>query len=127
MLLLNIANSCYFLELKTLFYVLISRPVSGRETAYDVFRKASELKCLRVVNKAVFGQLLQSTLPDIKRKRLRICGSFRFSSDTFITKPQRETLPELLPGRGLLILRCQSHPPFYVGLVWFGRPFCSCH
>ena len=24
-------------------------------------------------------------------------------------------------GRGLLILRCKSHPPLCVGLVWFGR------
>ena len=24
-------------------------------------------------------------------------------------------------GQGLLILRCESHAPLYVGLVWFGR------
>ena len=24
-------------------------------------------------------------------------------------------------GRGFLILRCESHPPLCVGLVWFGR------
>ena len=46
------------------------------ETAYNAFSKASELKCLRIVNKAVFGQLLPSTMPDVKRRWLQISGCF---------------------------------------------------
>ena len=29
--------------------------------------------------------------------------------------------PCVSPGRGLLILKCESHLPLCVGLVWFGR------
>ena len=32
-------------------------------------------------------------------------------------EPQRGALP----GPGLLILRCESHPPLCIGLVWFGQ------
>ena len=35
-----------------------------------------------------------------------------------IPVPQRGALPGRSPGRGLLILRCESHPPLCVGLVW---------
>ena len=39
--------------------------------------------------------------------------------------PPAAALPGRSPGRGLLILRCESHPPLCVGLVWFGRStFC---
>jgi hypothetical protein len=41
------------------------------EAAYNTFKKESELKSLRIVNKSVFGRLLQSTpsisLPDCNR------------------------------------------------------------
>ena len=45
-----------------------------------------------------------------------------------IPKPQRRALPGRSPGRGLLILRCESHPPFMCRFgSWFGlwdvRPF----
>jgi hypothetical protein len=37
------------------------------EAAYNTFKKESELKSLRIVNKSVFDRLLQSTLSDCKR------------------------------------------------------------
>ena len=41
---------------------------------------------------------------------------------TVIPKPAaRSATLGVSPRRGLLILRCESHSPFFVGLVWFGR------
>jgi hypothetical protein len=37
------------------------------EAAYNTFKKESELKSFRIVNKSVFGRLLHSTLSDYNR------------------------------------------------------------
>ena len=53
-----------------------------------------------------------------------VCNSF---SPNIVPEPvARSATPGVSPGRGLLILRCESHPKLFVGLVWFGldvRPF----
>ena len=47
---------------------------------------------------------------------------FRFIEVSLIPEPAaRSAAPGVSPGRGLLILRYESHPPLFVGLVWFGR------
>ena len=70
----------YIYRIKTTFEYAMGN-ILEVEAAYNAFKHESELKRLRIVNKSVFGRLLQSTISDCKRRKRRISGRFQYPLD----------------------------------------------